>query len=198
MSDLTLKLPELPDSKDTLFASAEDWWNNACLNYFLSDWTVYAIGYKDAADILVNHVDDHGRRQDILVYPIVFLYRQYLELALKDLIRQARRLLDDPEPYPNNHRIDQLWALCDSLLEQVSPGDSVEYRKEIGRLIREFAQVDPLSMAFRYPEDKDGNPSLPGIRHINVRNVRDVIGKITVILDGADAQIDEYLSLSRR
>ena len=116
-------------------------------------------------------------------------------MALKDLIRQARQLLDAPELCPKIHRIDQLWTLCDALLEQVSPGDSIEYRKEIGRLIREFAQVDPFSMAFRYPEDKDGNPSLPGIRHINVRNVRDVIGKISVILDGADAQIDEYLSL---
>lgn len=44
------------------------------------------------------------------------------------------------------------------------------------------------------PEDKEGNPSLPGIKHINVRNVRDVIGKISLILDGAAAQVDEYLS----
>lgn len=123
MSDLLLNLPDLPDSRDTLFTSAEDWWNNACLNYFPSGWSIYAIGYKDAADILVGHVDEHARRADALVYPIVFLYRQYLELALKDLIRQARNLLHDLEPCPKNHRIDELWTLCNSLLEQVSPGD---------------------------------------------------------------------------
>ena len=75
MSDWTLRLPALPDSTDTVFTSAEDWWNNACLNYFPSGWAIYAIGYKDAADILVAYVDDYGRRQDALVYPVVFLPR---------------------------------------------------------------------------------------------------------------------------
>jgi hypothetical protein len=49
-------------------------------------------------------------------------------------------------------------------------------------------------MAFRYPEDRDGNPSLPGISNINLRNVKEVIGKIAIILDGASTQIDVYLS----
>ena len=53
MSALTPKLPALPDLTDTLFVSAEDWWNNACLNYFPSGWTIYAIGYKEAADIAI-------------------------------------------------------------------------------------------------------------------------------------------------
>ncbi len=191
---MDFKVPPLPDPSDTLFTSAEDWWNNACLNYFHDGWAIYADGYKDAADILVDHVNDHGRRQDFLVYPIVFLYRQYLELAIKDLIRQARKLLDIAEPCPKIHRIDQLWALCDALLEEISPDNSVEYRREIGRLIGEFSQVDPLSMAFRYPEDNDGHPSLPGISHINIPNVRDVINKISAILEGADAHIDECSS----
>ncbi|CAH1088210.1 hypothetical protein NTG1052_660012 [Candidatus Nitrotoga sp. 1052] len=52
-------------------------------------------------------------------------------------------------------------------------------------------------MAFRYPQDKDGNPSLPGIRHINLRNIREVIGKISIILMGANAQVSEYLSIKR-
>ena len=194
MSDSFLELPQLPNSEDTLFATAEDWWNNACVNYLHDGWSIYAIGYKDAADILVDYVQVHGRQQDSLVYPVVFLYRQYLELAIKDLIRQAGELLSDPESCPKNHRIDELWKLCNRLMEQISPGHSFTYFKEIGCLIREFAEVDPLSMAFRYPEDKEGNPSLPGLSNINLLNVREVIGKIALILDGADAQIDEYLS----
>lgn len=189
------ELPPLPSKDDKLFTTAEDWWNNACLNFLPSGWNLYAVGYKEAADVLVSHVEDHGRQQDIFVYPIVFLYRQYLELALKDLIRDARRLKNIDEPFPKTHRIDELWRICDNLLYQVSPSEPRDYLIDIGRLIQEFSDVDPISIAFRYPEDRDGNPSLPGISEINLRNVKEVIGKISIILDGAGAQIDEYLSI---
>lgn len=194
---IEIKIPEPPSSQDKLFTSADDWWNNACLNFLPKGWTLYSIGYKDAADILVEYIEQHKRQQDTLVYPIVFLYRQYLELSLKDLIQDAFRLLDDPTPFPKTHRLDELWKLCNILLEQIAPGDSAEFRKEIGRLMEEFAQVDPLSMSFRYPEDKDGNPTLPGLTNINIRNVREVIGKISVILEGAGAMISEYLSFKQ-
>ena len=187
--------PELPSRTDKFFGSAEDWWNNACLNFMRDGWSLYAIGYKNAADLLVEYVEANARSQDTLVYPVLFLYRQYLELAIKDLIRQGRMLQDLAEPFPKSHRINELWKICSDLLAEISPGDSIEEQRQIGRLIEEFCQVDPTSMAFRYPEDRDGNPSLPGIKHINLRNVKAVIGKISLVLDGADAQIGEYLSI---
>ncbi len=195
MSEKDTKSPALPSSEDKLFSTAEDWWNNACLNFLVDGWTLYSIGYKDAADILVSQVEAQARYQDTLVYPIVFLYRQYLELSIKDLIRQARKLQDIHDPFPKTHRINELWPICSDLLGEISPGDSEEELKNIGRLIADFCTVDPTSMAFRYPENKDGKPSLPGIRHINLRNIKEVIGKIAAILDGAGALIGEYLSI---
>lgn len=192
--DALADIPPLPSKDDKLFTTAEDWWNNACLNYVRNGWTLYTLGYKNAADILVSYVEDRGRSQDTLVYPIVFLYRQYLELALKELIRDARILEDIDEPFPKSHRIDELWQICKALLHQVSSDEPIEYLDEIGRLIGEFSEVDPTSMAFRYPEDRQGNPSLPGITNINLRNVKEVIGKIAIILDGASTQVDVYLS----
>lgn len=188
-------MPSLPSAEDTLFTTAEDWWNNACLNLSGTGWSTYAIGYRDAADILASTIDANNRQQDFLVYPIVFLYRQYLELSIKDLIRKARKLKDLREPLPPTHNIKSLWEVCHGLLSAISPGDSVEELGHIGRLISEFSVVDPTSTAFRYPEDKNGRPSLPGLSKINLRNVRDVIEKIAILLDGADAQISEYLSI---
>ena len=120
--------------------------------------------------------------------------RQYLELAVKGLIHDGRRLLDIHDSAPiTHHRIDRLWPICSGLLAQISPGDSVEELEQIGRLIDEFCRIDPTSMAFRYPFDRDGNPLLSGIDVINLRNIRDVISKISVILDGASYQLDHYL-----
>jgi hypothetical protein len=192
---IEIKFPEPPSSEDKLFTTADDW-TNACLNFFHKGWTLYARGYKNAADILVEHIErrQHGHPQDLLVYPIIFLYRQYLELSLKDLINQARQYLDDPTPFPLTHRLDELWQIFDKLLEQISPDYRAQYRKDTGRLIEEFAQVDPSSMSFRYPEDKDGNPTLPGLDYINIQNLREVIGKIYVILTDAGGMLYEGLS----
>lgn len=189
-----LRPPALPSSEDCLFTSQEDWWNNACVNWCHDGWGLYASGYKDAADVLVQHVEQRNSGQDSLVYPVLFLYRQYLELQIKDLIRQGRRLNDISGDFPKHHHIGNLWEVCHKLLSEIFPGDSVVELREIARLIAEFSAIDPSSMAFRYPQDKYGNPSLPGITHINLRNVREVIGKISIILMGASAQLGEYLS----
>ncbi|MBX9660626.1 MAG: hypothetical protein K2X00_18885 [Nitrospiraceae bacterium] len=189
-----LEPPALPSSEDRLFSSQEDWWNNACVNWCHDGLGLYASGYKDAADVLVQHVEQRSSGQDSLVYPVLFLYRQYLELQIKDLILQGRRIKEISGDFPKHHHIGNLWEMCHKLLSEISPGESVVELREITRLIAEFSAVDPSSMAFRYPHDKDGNPSLPGITHINLRNVRDVIGKISIILMGASAQLGEYLS----
>ncbi|RYE40112.1 MAG: hypothetical protein EOP24_42080 [Hyphomicrobiales bacterium] len=185
--------PGLPAPSDKLFQSQEDWWNNACLNWGAHGWTLYASGYKEAADLLVKHIEARGASQDTLVYPILFLYRQYLELLIKDTLRMARRLRDVDGEMPMHHRIDALWHELHRLLRQISPGDSEPELQEVGRLIGEFSRADPLSMAFRYPVDTKGNATLPGITHINLRNVRDVLGKISIMMEGANSQVHEYL-----
>src|SRR3989338_10138071 len=89
-----LQIPSPPSADDRLFTTQEDWWNNACLNWCHDGWSLYASGYKDAADFLVQRTEETKVGQDSLVYPVLFLYRQYLELEIKDLIRVAKKLQD--------------------------------------------------------------------------------------------------------
>lgn len=190
-------LPDTPSSKDRLFQSHEDWWNNACVNWGAGcRWTLYAIGYKEAADILVRRIEDRCPGQDSQVYPILFLYRQYLELHLKELILMARLFLSEETGFPKDHHIGKLWAICFPLLKKISPGFSDDL-KETGRLIDEFAATDPTSQAFRYPEDKQGEPSLPGLTEVNLRNVREVMAKISITLSGASSVVGEHLQYNQ-
>ena len=186
-------LPGLPSPSDQLFSSQEDWWNNACMNWSSSGWSLYASGYKDAADALVERVEKHCTNQDTFVYPVLFLYRQYLELQLKMMVRTLRHLQGIGTDFPKGHKIDGLWAEADKLLRLAFPEESKAELVETGRLIREFAKVDPLSTAFRYPVDNEGSPSLPGIKYINLRNVRNVMAKISMLLEGAYAMAYEHL-----
>lgn len=101
---------------ESLFKPGPDLHNNACLN-FMQDMSVgYIDGYKMAADELAKKIHETGVNQDYLVYPIVFLYRQHLELILKSVIKSARQLLRTEEQgHPTHHKLKDLWPLAKEL-----------------------------------------------------------------------------------
>ena len=50
-------------------------------------------------------------------------------------------------------------------------------------------------MGFRYPTDKHGKPTIPGIKTINVRNLAAVMEKISTFFEGVETGISESLSI---
>ncbi|MHB0885510.1 MAG: hypothetical protein ACYC41_06450 [Bacillota bacterium] len=188
--DLVADLP-WPKPGPALLGPDGDWWNNAVLNPTAAEWRIYAEGYARGAEILVRHVVDGNRDQDVLVYPIVFLYRHHLELALKDLIRRASDLLGRklPPRDRNNplyrHDLDRLWKLAKTLLKDVWPEGDEETLVVVEQRITELAAVDKSSISFRYPEnqDVDTTPSLPlDLTHINIRTLGEVMAEIVEFL----------------
>jgi hypothetical protein len=61
---------------------------NAVLDYWTGVSDSYAKGYRRAAEVLLQRfLDDPDAKQgDLLVLPILFFFRHYLELHLKDII----------------------------------------------------------------------------------------------------------------
>ncbi|MGH9202613.1 MAG: hypothetical protein ACRD2A_15420, partial [Vicinamibacterales bacterium] len=152
-------------------------------------WYDYTTGYKEAADLLVAHVGATGWRADKLRYPILFLYRQHLELVVKSLIRVCCNTLGRDQDFPKHHDLDQLWQICAGFLREVSPGASVDEIQETTRLFQELCVVDPTSHAFRFPEDKRGNVSLADPLEIDLSCIRDIVEKISLFLDCIDTSI---------
>jgi hypothetical protein len=173
-----------------------DWTNNACLDRFGATWTLYARGYLDAARLLVKHVVQTGTSQDFLVFPIVFLFRQYTELTLKHLIISISGLLGEEQGPGKSHKLVALWARVQPLVAEMEARmsqtilDQAE-RNEIGCIIAELEQVDDGAFTFRYPETTLRQPSLPdGLQHLNIRRFGDGIERLAHLLDrlvnGAD------------
>jgi hypothetical protein len=176
-----------------LFTSAEDVHNNACVNWCHDPLELYATAYKEAAEKLVKEVVNSHRHQDTLVYPIVFLYRQYIELRLKEIIREGRKLLEEPGDFPMHHRIHELWPIAKTIIEKVFENE--EGKPDFGfveHVLAEFSNYDPESFSFRYPTDKKGNNPLSGLTHINVRHLAETINRLAEILDGASVGISVY------
>lgn len=83
--DLEFKSPPWPKPGDKLFVSGFGP-KVAFLGGFGTTFGRYAIGYKEAADALIDRAVEKDYSADMQFYPIAFLYRQYLELRLKQLL----------------------------------------------------------------------------------------------------------------
>ena len=194
MKDISIPWPE---KGDDLFNGDGHRWEFACLNFTPYEWDLYAQGYKLAADLLVQHVKRTGEDQDTLVYPIVFLYRQYLELRLKELIKEGTQLVGTPDGLSKTHNIDKLWAQCRTIIEKVWPEGPSGDLDAVKNCIHQFSEKDPCSTAFRYPRDTDGRRSLPDLRPINLLHLSTVMDGLSSLLEGLSTAIYENLEAKR-
>lgn len=187
----------MPKPGAQVFASREDWWYNACLHISVDQWTTYALGFRQLADLGVEAVGDRQGRKfktmvvtDEAVYAVVFNYRQYLELMLKGLITAAERYLGEQGDLPTKtHNLQALWTRLRPSLEHIWPTE--EHYDTVEDQIRQFCAVDATSEAFRYPILKDGQQSLPGLTHINLMNLKEIVDGISTLLEGSDIGIYE-------
>jgi hypothetical protein len=175
--------PQLPTASDRLLLDetftrrpwASDWDRD-------HDWYHHITGYKHAADTLFVHFVTAGRDARKLGPPIMFLYRHHIELALKQLTRECGLLLGRERCLPLSHNLADLWRVCLSLLSDLSVDyvDAPEI-KHTTRLMNEFCRIDATSQTFRYPEDKNGCPSL--LCDIELQTIREVVEKISLLLE---------------
>lgn len=157
------------------------------------EWIRYVDGYKDAADRLVEI-----HEADFLVYPTMYLYRQYLELQLKSLLRKLYLYHGIQCSYPKTHDLEELWRRARPLIEKIYPQDADD-NDHIGARIEEFNRIDPSSFAFRYPEDQKGRPSFEDVPKqgrygmINLSQVKYIVGDMHKKLRGTDEYLYDML-----
>lgn len=187
---------EFPKADDKLFShDLPDWTNNAVLNYNFKQFPPYADGYRMAAEALIAECTQRDGTNDILIYPIVFNFRQYIELRLKEIIIGLNYCNGSHDHFPKTHRIDILWEHFKKLYNEYKEHKNTEDFMNAENVINQFFEVDPQSMAFRYPVDKEGNPSL-SITHINIRNFGEVMTRLANFLDALSDQTAHYRDIA--
>jgi hypothetical protein len=166
----------------------------ACVN-FASDLHLYAAGFKQSAETLLEHIRSTGHDQDFLVYPIVYNLRHAVELLLKQVIRAGHYLIDQPGDFPDGHRLNNLWATCKPVLKRIWPNDPAYATVET--TIKKLCELDPEGEAFRYPVTSKKSGRLPTVdtdlRYLDLGALVEDAIVVIDLLDGADTGIDVYL-----
>jgi hypothetical protein len=161
---------------------------------------------------------EHTSYLDTFLFPALFLYRQYLELSLKAIIRDGNILLGKPQKFlgkidkksvppgkieydfPLGHDLVDLWATCNDILEQVDKiyPELKMFEKvdlaALGELFAEFSHEDPGSDAARYPVNLDNHPTFPNWKYLDMFHMKEIMGKIDAYFEGVSAAIMEYVS----
>lgn len=140
-----------------------------------------------------SHVADTQRDQDFLIYPIVFMYRQAVEVSLKHLIWMGTQLVGQPAELPIHHRLVPLWRRCRPIIERVWPDGPKQDLEAVGEVLDQFEARDPTSTVFRYPVTKEGLASLSASERIDICNFAEVANRVFSLLDSCASGFSDYL-----
>ncbi len=149
----------------------------------------YRSSYKNAGDIIVEKFFEDNSRDEFLIIPAFYLYRHFVELALKDIFFVANELLDfvskDLQEDSNlfGHNLIKIANVVDENMKKLS--------KELDEDIRFFSlpedlcsfkpliilldKFDKNGESFRYNKQKSGEISLDSTTIINPIELRAMV-----------------------
>jgi hypothetical protein len=182
--------------QNDLFAPGPNIRLNACVgwNGGPADFCRYSSGYFLAGQRLVESVENDSMRcVDLLVYPIVMVYRHGVETALKYLRRRLPVLFVEPTEFKLDHDIKVKWKAVRGYLERLKGSAGPGELNKIEKAINNLVELDPNGMVFRYPEDKAGAMHLEETHIINVRVFADGMKPLCDFLENCCGWVDDLI-----
>lgn len=161
------------------------------------EWYRFAMGYKHAADRLSSEMATYGRVPESAGFPVLYLYRHYVELMLKGVLLDTGELLEEPERIPRHHELRRLWGQLRARLTTIEQLESDEWLERAGTLIGELDSIDERAVAFRYPVNRDGDAVLPVYQAIDLAHFSAVMDELSLVLEGIAAALDQQLEYKR-
>jgi hypothetical protein len=180
------------------------------------EFGMMAEAYREAAQAAVNALSEDeifthssSTAQGFRAYPVIFLYRQALELTLKGIIVAGSDLVEYEGGEINlvalyhNHNFEKMRPDVERVFEAMGwdwnlgiPDFTTvgDFRKTLA----EFDEFDGTSAVCRYPVNTDGTPSMEKERCINLFEFALTIDALLEVLEHAPGTIhalaEDYLS----
>lgn len=186
----------IPNKDTDLFKIVQGGYHIACIQDI--DFETYCLGYLDACKLLLEKMEgDKLFISDTLVYPIVFLFRQYLELRFKKIIiigSYIKNVKEDVSKY--NHDLNKLWAKTKKCIKIEYPQSIENEIRIVDKNIEQIQnKIDQQATAFRYPTNKKGNKSFCKNFHIDLKQFHKSMVEISNFLDGCSEALINHLEI---
>lgn len=149
-------------------------------------------GYKKAADLMVEGALADDSQRDYLVCPIIFNYRQFIELSLKYMLSMYGSHVGISSNW-HSHRLEALWTDYALMLERFGSEDPDEADPIVEEVVAQFAKIDPGSYSHRYPVDRDGRPLPLALTELHLPTLRDVMQGVANYFNGCDGFLDNIV-----
>ena len=115
-----------------------------------NSWCIYADGFLRAAELLINNIKATYEINTV-IFPILFLYRQYTELTLKEIIGYSQYLSEHRDVRQGGHDLKNLWCAAKSYIQRHYKETSNDELTQIQGIIQYLHKLDPTSQASRFP-----------------------------------------------
>lgn len=150
----------------------------------------YIDGYKMVADTVMEQLDPFDPRLELFVYPLFFLYRQFIELLLKRIYMNTHSEAEQQNMIRTyGHNLDKLLNINSDRIHQIIrdqiyfdnrgkiaedqlQDQTLELFSCISTTIQELAGYDQGSFAFRYNYNRDLSESIPNQLTVNLGALR--------------------------
>ncbi|MNB87036.1 hypothetical protein D3C81_669110 [compost metagenome] len=190
---------EQPKKGAILFQETSNYYHFAHFGWGIkSRFYGYIKGYKEVSDMAIEKA---VTSQDIVlldtyVFPIIFNYRQFLELSLKSLY------LDYSDDAPQlriqtiekvSHDLMKIWRKVEPI--SLSPYKDKDHHREMVKVVEsyllQYHEMDEKSFNFRYPITKQLTPVFSKEMRVDLVNLRNRMQELSNFFDGMDGALDD-------
>lgn len=190
-----------PDRPSVAFGPSEPRGLNADVRWaqrYGNGWFGYVEGYARAASAVFDRAVRDCWSPEYIVWPLAFLWRHHIEIALKDIIAAGRELAGETDGFPKGHRLGHLWQTAKPYIQQCGAPDSPELA-HVEAMIAEFEGIDPGGDGFRYPIGIDRNGvSLPNApAQVNLEQLQQAMEAVANFFSGVRTEMGTRLDYAR-
>ncbi|MEC3812798.1 hypothetical protein [Bacillus altitudinis] len=160
----------------------------------------YYYGYKESFFNIAHQSIEHSHlNSDIIVYSVIFNYRHYLELVLKDLITKFQIFFRVPLSATITHNLIELLNTLLEILKNVNLDFLIS--STIIKVIEDFHNLDSKNDAFRFVYNRQGglnhtfdHKKIDLLKlHYTMNEVYDDFNSIDCLFEPDSFFYDEYL-----
>ncbi len=152
-------------------------------------------GYKRAGDILVQSAYANRADRPNLIFPALFNYRHYIELALKSFIEEHGHLAS-VSLGTKNHKLLSLWGMFKLINIKCGNDPADPAVMAVESCVIEFDQLDTNSTTFRYATNVQGvAPALPR-DGLDLVGLHDAMNGIESFFESVDASLTHMVEMA--